>query len=153
MKVTVRSKNKSTIREHFDFLAKNYSDHSKKDTFRHNFLSVLYHVKGVEWFDVGETAQESCFESPLKYYKIGVFTNPGGIGSMGSKKDTKRKFGMENGDNVKLQIMVVSEEDILRGGSVDDCDSVWIVHPHSKKVGQSKLEMFESFERCVPRVR
>ena len=116
-------------------------------------INESYHVKGVEWFDVGDTRQELCFESKLGYHKIGVFTNPEGIGSMRNKIEAKRKFGMDTVHNVKLQIMVVSKDDILRGGSMNECDSVWIMHPHSKKVGQRKLEMFENYKECVPRVR
>ena len=50
-----------------------------------------------------------------------------------------------------MQIMLVSEEDMLRGGEPEDCQKVWIMNPFGTKRGYAKEAMFkEKYAACVP---
>ena len=53
-------------------------------------------------------------------------------------------------DSTKLQIMIVSRKDILRGGNVNDCDTAWIVHPRTRKDGSEKLKMIGNRTQLCP---
>ena len=89
-----------------------------------------YLGKGVVWVNVNETRQEQCAgESPVGYHKIGILVGPPGDSNIDIISGNLRQMKIIG----NLQIMVVSEQDMLRGGTVDDCKSVWIMNPHVVK--------------------
>ena len=58
---------------------------------------------------------ELYFKSPVGYHKVGVVMN-----------------GLGGKQRIPMQIMLVSEEDMLRGGTPENCETVWIMNPYGK---------------------
>ena len=86
---------------------------------------------------------------PVKPYKTGIMDSE----LRTSRFDTRQ---------ILLQILVVAEDDIKRGGSPEDCESTWILNPvlklrtrNNRTMTQryrenpyKKLEIFNDFESC-----
>lgn len=87
--------------------------------------------------------------TPVKPYKTGIMDSE----LRTSRFDTRQ---------ILLQILVVAEDDIKRGGSPEDCESTWILNPvlklrtrNNRTMTQryrenpyKKLEIFNDFESC-----
>ena len=53
------------------------------------------------------------------------------------------------GKRSELKIMVFDEVQVMRGGTVDDCDNAWIMNPMASKDVISKMKMFKKFKSCI----
>ena len=78
-----------------------------------------------------------------------TFFQPAGmsvrIGRVGEQRQDK---------SADLRTMVLSEESVLRGGSVDECfgqkeRGAWILGPNVPKKLFKKIEMFENYAECM----
>ncbi len=114
-------------------------------------LNELYFKNNVSWTNA--TTDQTNKKSPIKEYKTGILK---------SNLRTSRSHTRD----VLLQILVVSEEDIKRGGTAgpEDCQNTWIMNPvlklrrrmtenstvrkKYKNSPYKKLEIFEDFENC-----
>ena len=115
-------------------------------------LNELYFKNNVSWTNA-TTNQTNKTKGPIKKYKTGIL-------------ESNLRTSRSHTRDVLLQILVVSEEDIKRGGTAgpEDCENTWIMNPVlklrrrltdnstiRKKYKHSpykKLEIFEDFESC-----
>ena len=95
-------------------------------------LNTSYkNVADIQWKNVNETSQQVDYpDFSLGYHKVGS----GGL---------KRKHVDA------LQVLVLGTKDITRGGTAEDCDDAWIIHPHSGKSARAKINTFKMFEDCL----
>ena len=111
-------------------------------------LNQLYRRGNVSWFDEKDCNQSLYYNSPIRYHKLGVLP-----------KLLDRKF---RGVTLEkpLQVMVVSPEEMKRGGKPKDCKNSWIMNPwttapigYPKNTPRfiKKIEMFRKFENCTAR--
>ena len=105
-------------------------------------LNLFYYENGIEFFDAEIGRKEKSLKSGLR------FSEGHGIGVVNVVADLKAIQKVD--DSTKLQIMIVSEKNILRGGNVNDCDKSWIVHPRTRKDGSEKLKMIENRTQLCP---
>ena len=86
-------------------------------------LNELYYDLGLKFFGVDDVNDESG----LRFYKC----------------------GMVRTENLDLKIIIVSELDMLRGGTPKNCNTTWIMNPVTRKTGANKYQMFKTdFAEC-----
>ena len=107
-----------------------------------HLINSAYLSSDVLFFNVSQTEQEKYVDSEVGYHKVGVL-----LGNW-AKFEKKFRHHPRIDENFKLQIMTVSQNDMLRGGDVSDCKTTWIMNPHVPKVADLKVKMFEKFKNC-----
>ena len=81
-------------------------------------------VADIQWRNVNETSQQVHYpDFSLGYHKVG------------SSGSTKKHVDA-------LQVLVLGTKDITRGGTAEDCDDAWIIHPHSGKSARTSWQIY-----------
>ena len=84
----------------------------------------------IKWYNANETEQEKHWQSPIGYHKIGV----------ASQVESKMSG---------FEIMVMSRDDVMRAGGVDNCARTWIMNPIANGFGSAnKLRIFKKHQGC-----
>lgn len=109
-------------------------------------MNSVFKRGNVTWLNLNETKQAKKYNSPVAYEKIGLldtiaYTNPA------STPNYPKKV------RLKMQAMVISKSDVLRGGKPEECQHLWIQNPVVPKRSDKKMEMFERFNNCTPKIQ